>query len=83
MTLSGSGLSDPGLYSYFFGQNLDFAVSPRKSRHPLAIGRVLTPKPGRICERTCVDALNPKWRHCPLADQLGVIFAELFRKVGG
>ena len=31
-------LSDPGLHLDFFGQTLDFAVFPHKSRHPLAIG---------------------------------------------
>ena len=78
-------LGDPGLYLDFFGQILDFAVSPHKSRRPLAIGSGIYSKAQAwewICDQICMYALCPEWRRRSLADQLGAVFAELFHKIG-
>ena len=34
-----------------------------------------------ICGQITADALHPEWNHKPLIDQLGVLFAGLFRKI--
>ena len=78
-------LRNPGLYLDFFGPTLDFAVSSRKSRHPLAIGSGINSESRAwewICEQICVDAPDPAWLRRPFADQRGILFAQLFRKIG-
>ena len=36
---------------------------------------------GWICEQITTDALHPRWVHRSLIDQLGVLSADLFRKI--
>ena len=70
------GLSDLELRLDFFGQTLDFAVLPHKSRRPLASGPGINSKSwprGWIFEQICVDALRPEWFHRHLADPLGTL----------
>ena len=75
--------SDSGLYMDFFGQTLDFAVSPHKPRHALAIGSGINSKTRSwIREKICVDRPDAEWLHRPLADQLVMLFAQVFEKIG-
>ena len=78
-------LSDPARYLDFFGQALDSGVFPYKSRHPLAIGPEIKSKSKAcewICEQICVGASHPQWIHRSKVDQLGILFADVFQKIG-
>ena len=80
-----SDLSDPELFLGFFDKSLDFAISPHKSRRPLAIGSGIFSKFlawGWICEQICVDALHPSWPQRPQVGQPGILFADLFHNIG-
>ena len=77
--------SDPALYLDFFGQILDFAVFPQKSKHALALGSDINSKSKAsewTCEQMTADALHPQWIHRSLIDQLGILFAYLSHRIG-
>ena len=73
------------MYLDFFGQTLEYAVFPRKSKHHMALGSDISAKSKAwkwICKQITVGALRPGWIHRPLIDQSGILFADLFRKIG-
>ena len=83
-------LRGPALRLNFFGegseilQAAEYAAFPHKSKHHVAVGSGISAKSkawGWICEQITVDALRPEWIRRPLFDQLGVLFADLFRKI--
>ena len=65
---------------YLVFANLSFAISPHKSRRPLLLK---SREWEWICDQIFVDALRPQWLRRPLVDQVGILFANLFRKSGG
>ena len=78
-------LSDPALYLDFCGTTLDYAVSPHKSRCPLAVGSDINTKTKAwecICDQICVEALHPQWARRSKIDQLGILFADLINETG-
>ena len=78
-------LRDPAAYLNFFGQTLEYAAFPHKSKHHLTLGSDIAAKSGAwewICEQITAGGLHPEWIHGPLIDQLGVVFAYLFHKIG-
>ena len=78
-------LSDPGMYPGVTGKILDIAVFPRESRHPLAINAGINDKARTwdwARDQIRSGAQGPNWTIRSLVDQLGIIFARLFRKIG-
>ena len=78
-------LSDPGLRPEFFGHTLDYAISPNKSRGPLAMGADVKSKTDAwdwVCGQICMGALHPQRMLRPQIDQLGILLADLFHKIG-
>ena len=81
-----SNLSDPAEYPEFSGQTLDNAASPHKSKHYMALGSDICNKSedwGWICEQIAAAAHHPGKIHRRHVDQLGILLADLFRKIGG
>ena len=77
-------LSDPALYLDFFGQTLDYAVFPHKSRCPVAAGSDVSSKTkawGWICVHITLDASQPRRMRRSRFDQFGIFFAGLFHKI--
>ena len=78
-------LSDPAAYQDSFGQTLDYAAPPHISKHQMALGSDISAKSKAwywTCEQITAGALRPEWIRRPLTDQVGILFADLFRKIG-
>ena len=78
-------LRDPALFLGFFGQTLDYAVSPHKSKHHMALGSDFGRKSEvweGVREQITADARHPARVHRPSIVQSGILSADLFRKIG-
>ena len=78
-------LSDPALFLDFFAQTLEYAAFPHRSKHHMALGSDIGTKGQAwmwICEQITESATHPEWIHRGLIDQLGILFADLFQKIG-
>ena len=67
-------LSDPALYLDSCGQAPSYAVSPHKSRRPLAVGTDVNSQTKDlecICDQICVGALHPQWTRRSKNDHWG------------
>ena len=76
---------DPGQYLDFFSRTLDFAIFPRKSRHPLAITAGFGGKArvwGWLVYEVRTGVPDPEWRHRESIDRFGIVLARLFREIG-
>ena len=78
-------LGDPALYLDFFGQTLEYAAFPHKSKRHMASGSDIGAKDPdwkRMCEQIAESAIHSGWIYRDLVDHLGVLFADLFRTNG-
>ena len=79
-------LSDPALYLDFCSLTLECVAFPRKSKRHMAFGSGVGAKGHAwkwICDQIAESAIHPAWIHRALLCHLGVLLAELFRKIGG
>ena len=80
-----SNLSDPAAPPGFFGQTLEYAAFPHKSKRHMASGSDIGTEDQDwkwIREKITKSALHPEWIHRSLIGQLGILFADLFREIG-
>ena len=80
-----SNAQGPAIFLDFFARTLAFARLPRLSRHLLAAAAIVNGKKQKwewIQENVKEGVRNPAWYRGGLADEIGVIFVQLFYRAG-